>query len=576
MSGPSNRERSADRPSRLRKGNTGEANRWAVRAGAPSDGDLLRAASAKVTLGWVAPLLSQGALVPDQVAIELIRERLAQDDGRVGFVLDGFPRNLAQAEALDRQLDELGRPLSIVLEFQISDAVCVKRLLKRGPEAGRLDDRPDVIARRLEVYHRETEPLPRHYRTTGRRVAAIHAERPIDEVWREIRQALDPLASEGTTTTARERTAMPMSRLHRLSALGQSVWLDALSRAMIEGGQLARHVRGDAVVGVTSNPTIFQRALEKDSCYDEQLHELVRSGETDPKQIFLRLAARDIDEATDLLRPIWAETEGLDGYVSWEVDPALADDRERTIAEARRLHELIGKPNLHVKIPATLPGLGAVEAMIAEGRNVNVTLIFSLARHQEVMEAYIRGLERLVERRSDPSKVRSVASFFVSRVDTETDRRLEELGRTDLQGKLAIANAKLAFQNYKQTFSGSRWRRLARMGAHTQRCLWASTSTKNLAYRDVLYVEQLIGPDTVDTMPEETIRAFQDHGVVAETLEQGLDEAHSLFENVREAGVDYDDVCTTLERQGVERFARSFDDLLDSIRAKRKQLAAAA
>ncbi|MGZ6576224.1 MAG: transaldolase, partial [Solirubrobacteraceae bacterium] len=384
------------------------------------------------------------------------------------------------------------------------------------------------------------------------------------------------LAAERATATERERTTMPMSRLHRLSALGQSVWLDSLSRAMIERGQLDRHMREDAVVGVTSNPTIFQRALEEDECYDEQLQELLRSGETDPKKSFLRLAARDIEAAADLLRPVWEQTGGRDGYVSWEVDPRLAYDREGTILDARRLHGLIAKPNLHVKIPATAPGLGAIETMIGEGRNINVTLIFSLDRHREVMESYIRGFERLVEEGGDPTQVRSVASFFVSRVDTETDRRLEQLGRSDLQGKLAIANAKLAYQNYRRMFSGDRWQRLAERGAHPQRCLWASTSTKDPAYRDVLYVEQLIGPDTVDTMPEETIRAFQDHGVVAATLEQSLDKAHAVFEAVREAGIDYDDVCETLEREGVDRFVRSFDDLLDSIRTKGKRLAAAA
>ncbi|MGZ4416001.1 MAG: transaldolase, partial [Gaiellaceae bacterium] len=461
-------------------------------------------------------------------------------------------------------------------ELRIRNTVCVERLLRRGREEGRSDDTPEAIARRLEIYRRETEPLAGYYRAKGQRVVGIDAEQTVDEVWDQIRHALDPLAAEHATATEPERTAMPRSRLHQVSALGQSVWLDSLSRAMIERGRLDRHMREDAVVGVTSNPTIFQSALEQDECYDAQLQELLRSGETDPKKIFLRLSARDIEEAADLLRPVWEQTGGVDGYVSWEVDPRLAYDREGTILDARRLHGLIARPNLHVKIPATMPGLNAIETMIGEGRNINVTLIFSLDRHKEVMQAYVRGVERLVEEGGDPRQVRSVASFFVSRVDTETDRRLVQLGRSDLQGRLAIANAKLAYQNYKQMFSGDRWQRLARLGAHPQRCLWASTSTKNPAYRDVLYVEQLIGPDTVDTMPEETIRAFQEHGVVAATLEQALDEAYAVFAAVREAGIDYDDVCETLEREGVDRFVRSLDDLLDSIRAKGKRLAAAA
>jgi transaldolase len=229
-----------------------------------------------------------------------------------------------------------------------------------------------------------------------------------------------------------------------------------------------------------------------------------------------------------------------------------------------------------VKIPATEPGLPAIEEMIARGRPINVTLIFSLERYSDVAEAYIRGLERLVESGGDPSRVASVASFFVSRVDTETDRRLDEIaGHDELKGKLAIANAKLAYQRYKEIFAGERWEGLAARGATPQRCLWASTSTKNPAYRDVMYVEQLIGRDTVNTMPEETIKAFQDHGEVAPTLEQGLDEAKRVFEQVEEAGLDYDDVTATLEREGVEKFSDSFTELLDGIRAKSGELAAA-
>ncbi len=368
---------------------------------------------------------------------------------------------------------------------------------------------------------------------------------------------------------------MPDSNLHKLSALGQSVWLDYLSREILQTGKLERMMRDDAVVGVTSNPTIFQKALAEGDWYDELLREVVNSGETDPKEVFLQLSSHDINDACDLLRKAWDEGKGLDGYVSWEVDPTLAYDRDATVAEAKRLHEWIDKPNLYVKIPATEPGVAAIEEMIAQGKNINVTLIFSLQRHKEVMEAYIRGVERLVADGGDPSTVHSVASFFVSRVDTEADKRLDAIGgdATKLKGKLAIANAKLAYQNCLDAFSGSRWEALEQKGATKQRCLWASTSTKNPEYRDVMYVEELIGPDTVNTMPEETIVAFQDHGNVAETVTQGIDEARKLFDDLRAAGIDYDDVSDTLEREGVEKFTDSLDQLKDGINAKRGELA---
>ena len=367
---------------------------------------------------------------------------------------------------------------------------------------------------------------------------------------------------------------MPESNLHKLSALGQSVWIDFLSRQMLQGGKLAKLMEEDAVVGVTSNPTIFQKAIAEGDAYDEQLREILESGEVEPKEIFLQLTSRDVSDACDLLGNVWDESGGLDGYVSWEVDPTLAHDREGTIAEARRLHEWIDKPNLYVKIPATEPGLGAIEEMIASGKNINVTLIFSLERHKEVMEAYIHGLERLVEGGGDPGQVRSVASFFVSRVDTETDRRLDEIGgeATKLNGKLAIANAKLAYQNYLEAFAGPRWEALEAKGAAKQRCLWASTSTKNPDYRDVMYVEELIGPETVNTMPEETIRAFQDHGKVELTLTKDVDGARKLFDDLAAVGIDYDDVSDTLEREGVQKFSDSFRELLEGISAKRGEL----
>ena len=366
--------------------------------------------------------------------------------------------------------------------------------------------------------------------------------------------------------------------LQQLADAGQSVWIDSLSRDLVQSGKLARLMSDDAVVGVTSNPTIFQEAMSVGNGYDDQLSEEV--GETDdPKEIFLRLAARDVSDACEVLRPVFdrgkaqsTQRSGTarhrDGFVSIEVDPTLAYDTVATTAAAVRLHALIDKPNLYVKIPATKEGVPAIEEVIASGKSINVTLIFSLQRYVEVAEAYVRGLERLVNAGGDPSQVFSVASFFVSRVDTEADRRLEQLGgHDDLKGTLAVANAKLAYQRYRQIFSGERWQPLEAKGASPQRCLWASTSTKNPAYSDVKYVEELIGPDTVNTMPEKTLRAFQEHGRVRVTLDENPDEPERVLERFAKAGVDYADVTDTLERAGVRAFEKSFASLLDGIRA---------
>src|ERR1700758_1997397 len=327
---------------------------------------------------------------------------------------------------------------------------------------------------------------------------------------------------------------MADSRLDELSERGQSVWIDYLSRDMLEEGELARMMREDAVVGVTSNPTIFQKAISQGDRYDDQLKELLAK-ETNPKEIFLQLSARDVEAALDLLAPVNEKT-GYDGFVSWEVDPRLAYDREGTFDEAMRLHAWLDRPNLYVKIPATRPGLGAIEDCVAHGKTINVTLIFSLQRYAEVVEAYLRGLERLVAGGGSPKDVYSVASFFVSRVDTAADKRLEAIGSKDalaLRGKLAIANAKLAYERYQQALSGPRWDFLAGKGANTQRCLWASTSTKNPEYRDVMYVEDLVGPSTVNTMPEETMSAFQDHGKVrGDTVVEGVEGARKLLKKL--------------------------------------------
>jgi transaldolase len=365
----------------------------------------------------------------------------------------------------------------------------------------------------------------------------------------------------------------------RLSALGQSVWVDFLSRESIRGGHLQELIDDYSVVGATSNPTIFQKAMTSGSAYDEQLHELADLDPAHPVDVseaFWALAEQDISDACGLFHPVWEATGGRDGYVSLEVDPRLAYDTLETYRQAIRLHSELDRPNLMVKIPATKPGLAAIEDVIAKGHSINVTLIFSLSRYAEVAESYTRGIERLVAEGGDPTKVASVASFFVSRIDTEGDRRLDEIGGVDeLKGKLAIANAKLAYRHYQEAFSGPRWEYLAGKGATPQRVLWASTSTKNPDYRDTLYVEELLGPDTVNTMPEETIKAYQDHGDPQPRLAGGLEEAHALFGQLERAGVDYEDLTDTLEREGVEKFSASFDELLEALNAKRESLALA-
>jgi transaldolase len=358
------------------------------------------------------------------------------------------------------------------------------------------------------------------------------------------------------------------SRLQQLSTLGQSVWIDYLSRDLIDSGALAKTIAEDAVVGVTSNPSIFQKALAHGHAYDDQI---ATSNEGGAESIFLSLALRDVATACDLLRPVWERTQARDGYVSIEVEPTLSADTEATITQATHFHEAIARPNLLVKIPATDAGIPAIEEMTARGYSINVTLIFSLGRHRQIAEAYLRGLERLLAAGGDPSRVQSVASFFVSRVDTETDRRLDQIDREDLKGRLGIANAKLAYQQYQELFTGERWELLAAAGASKQRCLWASTSTKDPSLRDTLYVEGLIGPETISTMPSETIHAFQDHGCVALTLESDLEDAKYLFNQLYAAGVDYDDIVATLEREGIEKFRASFAQLLEEITQKRQQ-----
>jgi transaldolase len=370
---------------------------------------------------------------------------------------------------------------------------------------------------------------------------------------------------------------MGITQLQQLAERGQAVWIDYLSRSFVKDGDLEGLVR-QGVVGVTSNPTIFQGAIAEGDAYDDQIRSLVEAGTTEPKEIFQELARDDIRDACDILRPVWDDGNGKDGWVSLEVDPNLAHDTQRTIDEAARLHELVDRPNLFIKIPATEEGLDAIEETIAAGIPVNVTLIFSLDRHRKVAESYVRGLQRLVEGGGDPSKVMaSVASFFVSRVDTEADKRLDDVGGHDeLKGTLAIANAKLAYRTYKDVFSGDAWEALAAKGASPQRCLWASTSTKNPEYRDVIYVEELVGPETVNTMPRETVEAVLDHAEIRENaLDEDVDGARKVLDAFKEAGIDYDDVVATLEREGVEKFAKSFRDLFSDLESKRDSLVGA-
>ena len=359
-----------------------------------------------------------------------------------------------------------------------------------------------------------------------------------------------------------------MTRLQDLyNQCGQSPWLDNLTRPALRGGGLAKLV-GSGIRGVTSNPTIFQKAMTGSEAYDDQFRELIARDSVE--SAFWDMAIEDVTNACGVLRPVHNESRGTDGFVSLEVSPALASDTAATIEAARSLHERISLPNLMVKIPATEEGVPAINAMISEGRNINVTLIFSLVRYAEVIEAYLSGLEAFASAGGDVSKVHSVASFFVSRVDTEVDRRLQ--GAEGLAGKAAVAQAKLAYSLFKKHFTGSRWDALKAKGAHPQRPLWASTSTKNPAYPDLLYVDNLIGPDTVNTLPDHTIDAFQDHGTVERTVDTGLDAARSELDRLAEAGIDMADVSRVLEQEGVASFVKSYDELLQALSDKANAL----
>jgi transaldolase len=363
-----------------------------------------------------------------------------------------------------------------------------------------------------------------------------------------------------------------MTRLHQLYAeQGQSPWLDNLKRGWITSGELQRWVdRG--VRGITSNPSIFQKAMSTGTDYDAQFRTLLGSG-TSVLDSYWALVADDIRHGLDILRPVYDESDGIDGYVSVEVAPALARDTAGTEAAARHLWDTIARPNLYVKIPATAEGVPAIRRMIAEGRSINVTLIFSIERYLEVIEAYLDGLEDHLRAHpgADLSRISSVASFFISRVDTEIDRRLDAIGTPAaraLRGRGAVAQAKVAYARFAEKFAGPRWTRLAAHGARVQRPLWASTSTKNPAYPDTLYVDELIGPHTVNTLPDATIEAFDDHGTVARTIDVGAAEAQQVLDDLGAVGVDLADVSRVLEEEGVTAFVKSFDELLDTLTEK--------
>jgi transaldolase len=364
---------------------------------------------------------------------------------------------------------------------------------------------------------------------------------------------------------------VPMTKLHDLQReQGQSPWLDNLSRPSIQSGHLATMVES-GIRGVTSNPTIFQKAISGSDAYDEQFRDLLKTRSVE--DAYWEMVIDDITNALGVLRPVHDESNGCDGFVSLEVSPALAHDTAKSIADARTFHERIAEPNLMVKIPATAEGVPAIRQMAAEGRNINVTLIFSLDRYDEVIEAYISGLEAF---EGDLSTVHGVGSFFVSRVDTEVDRRLDAIGTDEalqLRGKAAVAQAKLAYQIFADRFSTDRWQALAAKGANVQRPLWASTSTKNPDYPDLLYVDTLIGPDTVNTLPDATIDAFCDHGIVHRTIDDGVEEAAAVLEALDRLGVDMGDVSQTLEDEGVAAFVKSYDELLQSLSDKANTVA---
>lgn len=368
-----------------------------------------------------------------------------------------------------------------------------------------------------------------------------------------------------------------MNPLLQLLAHGQSYWLDNLTRQMLRNGELARRIHDEGLRGQTSNPAIFGKAIGKSQDYDEQIERLIDERRPTP-EIYEALAIQDIQAACDLYRPVYDESKGLDGYVSLEVSPHLAHDMQGSLEEARRLHRMVQRPNVMIKIPGTPEAVPAIEEALFEGIPINVTLLFSIESYEAVAWAYIRALERRLEQGKSINALSSVASFFLSRIDVEVDKRLKALGPVDgiqpqdLLGKMAVANAKLAYQRFREILDDPRWQVLERQGAKVQRMLWASTSTKNPDYRDVMYVEPLIGPDTVNTMPDETIAAFADHGVVRDTVMEGMEEARQTMQALEKLGISFREVTELLMTEGMQKFVEPFDQILDIIEKKRSLL----
>jgi len=376
-----------------------------------------------------------------------------------------------------------------------------------------------------------------------------------------------------------------MNPILKLIELGQSCWIDNLTRRMIRSGELKRRITEEGLRGMTSNPAIFNKAISKSSDYDEQIRQLLPGG-SDPVKIFEALAIRDVQDACDLFRPVYDNSQGVDGFVSLEVSPYLARHSQATIEEARRLWKAVNRPNCFIKIPGTMEGLPAIEQMLYEGVNVNVTLLFAVHRYEAVAKAYIKALERRAAENKDLTRVSSVASFFVSRMDVLVDQLLSHrllpgdpasatLLPRQLMGKIAVANAKMAYQSYKKIFGTPRWKKLEKKGARVQRPLWASTSTKTPGYSDVMYVEPLIGENTVNTMPEETIAAFADHGRLhARAVEKNMSEARNDLRQLKKLGIQLDFVTQQLENEGIQKFIDPFTELMKSITAKKQELSA--
>jgi transaldolase len=366
------------------------------------------------------------------------------------------------------------------------------------------------------------------------------------------------------------------NKLREIEALGQSIWIDNLNRQLLDDGTLRELVEQDGISGVTSNPSIFEKGMGHSDRYDDAFRDV--AAETDDSQeIFERLALGDIRDGADVLRPTFDETDGQDGFVSFELPASLAFDARGSIAEAQRLRDLIDRDNVLIKLPGTREGVEAFEELTVRGVNVNMTLLFAVERYQEIANAYVRALGRRMDAGEPVDRAASVASFFVSRVDSKVDAELERLGREDLRGKAAVANARIAYAAFQETFSGPAWERLAAAGAHVQRPLWASTSTKNPDYPDTLYVDELIGPDTVNTMPDATIEAARDHATPERTVDRDVDGARRLMDELREIGVDVDDIVSRqLVDEGVEAFAKAYESLLESLERKAAELSAAA